>query len=167
MAGLNVMNRGFTITAATHVILTDVEFSPEATAQAEDRAHRTGQTQPVTVYYLFSAGTVDEVMFELISQKQAAITHAIDGHEVHRDVAQLLNQITGGIQLEVAKRVAASEVPKMPLLSKPIADAGVASNGARREERQGLPPVLPPPRPPSQPAVQLDLFAALLSGEEG
>jgi len=60
VAGLNVLNRGFTITAANNVIITDLEYSPESVLQAEDRAHRTGQQKEVNVYYLFSQGTIDE-----------------------------------------------------------------------------------------------------------
>lgn len=105
VAGLNVLNRGFTITAANNVIITDLEYSPEATLQAEDRSHRTGQEKEVNVYYLFSSGTIDEVMFELISKKQEAISNAIDAKAKYTDVAKLLEDRTGNIQLEVAKRI--------------------------------------------------------------
>ena len=61
VASLNCLNRGFTITAANHVILVDLEYSPEATEQAEDRVHRPGQTKPVYIHYLLSRDTIDQL----------------------------------------------------------------------------------------------------------
>jgi SNF2 family DNA or RNA helicase len=46
--------------------------------QAEGRRLRISQEQPVNVTYLLSKGTIDEDMYELIYQKQAAINEAID-----------------------------------------------------------------------------------------
>ena len=76
IAGLNVLNRGWTITAANHVIFTDVEYSPESTDQAEDRAHRTGQEKPVACYYLLldwpeEKANIDFKMFNLISVQRS------------------------------------------------------------------------------------------------
>ncbi|MCB4792188.1 MAG: N-6 DNA methylase [Elusimicrobia bacterium] len=105
VTGLNVLNRGFTITAANNVIISDIEYTPESTLQAEDRAHRTGQQKEVNVYYLFSKGSIDELMFELVSKKQAAISNAIDGKAAYSNLAELLEGMKGNIQMEVAKRI--------------------------------------------------------------
>ena len=48
-------------------------------------------------------------MFELVSKKQMAISNAIDGKAVHEDVAELLESMTGNIQLEVAKKIVEQE----------------------------------------------------------
>lgn len=118
IAGLNVLNRGFTITAANNVIITDLQYSPESTLQAEDRAHRTGQQKEVSVYYLLSQSTIDEDMFELISQKQTAISNAIDGRVVYSDVAELLENMRGNIQLEVARRIVERETVKVEIVKE-------------------------------------------------
>jgi len=105
VASLNCLNRGFTITAANHVILVDLEYSPEATEQAEDRVHRPGQTKPVYISYLLSRDTIDQLMHEILVQKAEAIHHAIDGKARFADVAEILKRVTGDVQLEIAKRI--------------------------------------------------------------
>jgi SNF2 family DNA or RNA helicase len=55
---------GLNITAATVVIHFTPVWNPALEAQASARAHRRGQTEPVTVYRLFYRDTVEEVMVE-------------------------------------------------------------------------------------------------------
>jgi SNF2 family DNA or RNA helicase len=55
---------GVNITAATVVIHFTPVWNPALEAQASARAHRRGQTQPVTVYRLFYENTVEEVMID-------------------------------------------------------------------------------------------------------
>ncbi|KAF2083593.1 hypothetical protein K490DRAFT_51221, partial [Saccharata proteae CBS 121410] len=60
---------GINLTAATEVIFMDEDWNPQQTLQAEARAHRIGQTQPVTVYKLCTRGTVEEQMTGRIQKK--------------------------------------------------------------------------------------------------
>jgi SNF2 family DNA or RNA helicase len=55
---------GLNITAATVVIHFTPVWNPALEAQASARAHRRGQTEPVTVYRLFYRNTVEEVMLD-------------------------------------------------------------------------------------------------------
>jgi len=55
---------GLNITAATVVIHFTQVWNPALEKQASARAHRRGQTQPVTIYRLFYVGTVEEVMLD-------------------------------------------------------------------------------------------------------
>lgn len=55
---------GLNITAATVVIHFTPVWNPALEAQASARAHRRGQTQPVTVYRLFYKDSVEEVMID-------------------------------------------------------------------------------------------------------
>ncbi|WP_084187152.1 DEAD/DEAH box helicase [Cupriavidus sp. SK-4] len=55
---------GLNITAATVVIHFTPVWNPALESQASARAHRRGQTQPVSVYRLFYKDTVEEVMIE-------------------------------------------------------------------------------------------------------
>ncbi len=60
---------GLNITAATVVIHYTPVWNPALEAQASARAHRRGQTEPVTVYRLFYKDTVEEVMIDRSSWK--------------------------------------------------------------------------------------------------
>lgn len=51
---------GVNLTSANTVILFDQDFNPHNDCQAEDRAHRVGQTRTVYVYRLVTKGTVEE-----------------------------------------------------------------------------------------------------------
>jgi SWI/SNF-related matrix-associated actin-dependent regulator 1 of chromatin subfamily A len=60
---------GINLTSADTVIMHDLDFNPVTDLQAEDRCHRIGQTKPVGVYKLVTAGTVDARILELGERK--------------------------------------------------------------------------------------------------
>jgi len=62
---------GLNLTAADTVIHVDPWWNPAVERQATDRAHRIGQTQPVFVYKLIVAGSIEERMLELQARKAA------------------------------------------------------------------------------------------------
>lgn len=67
---------GLNLTAADTVIHFDPWWNPAAENQATDRAHRIGQDQPVFVYKLIAAGSVEERIAEL-QQRKAELADAI------------------------------------------------------------------------------------------
>ncbi|KAI9842493.1 MAG: hypothetical protein M1837_007086 [Sclerophora amabilis] len=60
---------GLNLAAATEVVMLDQDWNPQVTLQAEARAHRIGQQNPVTVYKLCTQGTVEEQMLGRIQKK--------------------------------------------------------------------------------------------------
>lgn len=62
---------GLNLTAADYVIHMDPWWNPAVEDQASDRAHRIGQTKPVTVYRLISKGTIEEAVMSLHQTKRA------------------------------------------------------------------------------------------------
>ena len=68
---------GLNLTAADTVIHFDPWWNPAAEMQATDRAHRIGQTRPVTVYRLLTRGTVEEKVVRLQGRKRE-LAAAID-----------------------------------------------------------------------------------------
>lgn len=106
LAGTGTLNRGVTVNGANHVIILNLEWSPETTLQAEDRCHRPGQKREVHVHYLLCAGTVDEQMWELIEQKWAAQRAVQDREAQNHSVEQILAEAAmANAQLAVARAV--------------------------------------------------------------
>ncbi|KAJ3209195.1 hypothetical protein HDU67_006324 [Dinochytrium kinnereticum] len=60
---------GLNLTSANVVILHDIDFNPHNDAQAEDRAHRVGQTRDVHVHKLILDNTIEQHMLNLAAAK--------------------------------------------------------------------------------------------------
>ena len=71
-------------------------WNPAAEDQASDRAHRIGQTRPVTVYRLLTRETVEERVRRLQGRKQALID-TLEGREIpsHWGEAELEDLVRG------------------------------------------------------------------------
>jgi hypothetical protein len=70
LLSLKAGGSGLNLTAASYVILYDPWWNPAVEAQAIDRAHRIGQTQPVMAYRLLARNTIEEKIRLLQQQKQ-------------------------------------------------------------------------------------------------
>ncbi|MEM7408235.1 MAG: DEAD/DEAH box helicase [Pseudomonadota bacterium] len=70
LISLKAGGQGLNLTAAQYVFILDPWWNPAAEAQAVDRAHRIGQTQPVFAYRLLAANTVEERVMELQKSKR-------------------------------------------------------------------------------------------------
>ncbi|KAF7095989.1 hypothetical protein CFC21_098015 [Triticum aestivum] len=73
---LKAGNLGLNMVAACHVILLDLWWNPYAEDQAIDRAHRIGQTRPVTVSRLTITDTVEDRILSLQEEKRAMVNSA-------------------------------------------------------------------------------------------
>jgi len=60
---------GINLATADTVILYDSDWNPQVDLQAQDRAHRIGQTKPVTVLRFIADGTVDERIYQRALKK--------------------------------------------------------------------------------------------------
>ncbi len=70
LSSLKAGGTGLNLTAADHVFLLDPWWNPAAEDQAADRAHRIGQTRPVTVYRLIAKDTIEEGILALQAKKR-------------------------------------------------------------------------------------------------
>lgn len=61
---------GINLVGADSVIFYDSDWNPAMDAQAQDRAHRIGQTRPVHIYRLISEHTVEENILKKCNQKR-------------------------------------------------------------------------------------------------
>ena len=70
---------GLNLTAADYVIHVDPWWNPAVEDQATDRAHRIGQTRPVTVYRLITQGTIEEKIVRLHHEKRDLADKLLEG----------------------------------------------------------------------------------------
>ncbi|WP_224248554.1 SNF2-related protein [Hyalangium gracile] len=82
LISLKAGGTGLNLTAADHVIHLDPWWNPAVEDQATDRAHRIGQTRPVTVSRLVSQGTIEEAIVALHAEKRelaSSLLSEVDG----------------------------------------------------------------------------------------
>ena len=84
---------GLNLTAADYVIHLDPWWNPAAEDQASDRAHRIGQTRPVTIYRLVTQGTIEEQIVDLHHHKRDLADRLLEGADApaRLNTEELLN----------------------------------------------------------------------------
>ncbi len=88
---------GLNLTAADYVIHMDPWWNPAAEDQASDRAHRIGQTRPVTIYRLVTKGTIEEQIVQLHHSKRELADRLLEGTDTpaRLNTEELLKLLTG------------------------------------------------------------------------
>ena len=76
---IGAMGTGLTLTAGTVEIFMDEPWNKALKDQAEDRCHRIGTTENVTIYTLMCKNTIDERIHELVERKGAMSDALVDG----------------------------------------------------------------------------------------
>lgn len=76
---IQAAGQGLTFTAASHVVFAELYWNPGHIKQAEDRAHRIGQTIAVHIHYLIAKGTFDTVMWAMLNRKETVTGSALNG----------------------------------------------------------------------------------------
>lgn len=69
---------GLTLTASANVVFVELDWVPANVTQAEDRAHRIGQTNHVLVQHLVVDGSLDARMAQVLVHKQNLADQALD-----------------------------------------------------------------------------------------
>jgi SNF2 family DNA or RNA helicase len=73
---------GLNLTAADYVIHMDPWWNPAIEDQASDRAHRIGQTRPVTIYRLVCKNTIEEKIVRLHQEKRDLADSLLEGTDM-------------------------------------------------------------------------------------
>lgn len=102
LISLKAGGTGLNLTAADYVVHLDPWWNPAVEDQATDRAHRIGQSRPVTVLRLVARGTIEEDILALHERKRRLLTELIgegagqSAAAVPVSQAELLAFISGG-----------------------------------------------------------------------
>lgn len=81
LISLKAGGTGLNLTAADYVIHLDPWWNPAVEDQATDRAHRYGQTRPVTVYRLVAKDTIEEKIIALHDRKRELVSSILEGSD--------------------------------------------------------------------------------------
>jgi SNF2 family DNA or RNA helicase len=81
LISLKAGGSGLNLTAADYVIHMDPWWNPAVEEQASDRAHRIGQTRPVTIYRLITQNTIEEKIVSLHQHKRDLADKLLSGNE--------------------------------------------------------------------------------------
>lgn len=89
---------GLNLTAADYVIHMDPWWNPAIEEQASDRAHRIGQTKPVTIYRLVTKHTIEEKIIALHHNKRDLADQLLQGSDEagRLSTEELMKLITAG-----------------------------------------------------------------------
>jgi len=79
LISLRAGGTGLNLTAADYVLHLDPWWNPAVEDQATDRAHRIGQTRPVTVYRLVAKDTIEEQILRLHAEKRDLVAGVLEG----------------------------------------------------------------------------------------
>ena len=91
---IGAMGTGLTLTAGTVEIFMDEPWNRANKEQAEDRCHRVGTTENITIYTLVCKGTIDEKVHTLVENKGMMADALVDG-KINMDKGQLLDFLVG------------------------------------------------------------------------
>lgn len=105
LLSLKAGGSGLNLTSASYVILYDPWWNPAVEAQAIDRAHRIGQTQPVMAYRMITKGTIEEKIM-LLQQKKSLMSANILGEGGFSSTLEKSDfEFLFGLEAEEAMRV--------------------------------------------------------------
>ena len=82
-----------TLTRASQVLFVDRDYRPTANAQAEDRAHRKGQTRGVIITTLVANHALDARVTEILIRKMKLISASVDAAKDDHDAPRKAEEI--------------------------------------------------------------------------
>jgi len=98
---------GITLTAGANMAILELPWRPGDVDQAEGRTHRLTQQRACTCYYHIAHGTVDDYMWDIISDKRAIADAALDGVVVEQQDRVMAYAVLARIREKVRQRWAA------------------------------------------------------------
>jgi SWI/SNF-related matrix-associated actin-dependent regulator 1 of chromatin subfamily A len=136
IGGIHAMGMGITLTAASHVVFAELDWTPAIMTQAEDRLHRKGQRKHVLVQHLVLDKSLDEKMAKILVKKQSISTDVLDGVKDH--VATIPVTRKSYPKATSEQRWAAAEGLKQAFELKPGDTGDDGLDGIDTEEQFGI-----------------------------
>ncbi len=105
---------GITLTAATYVVMAELDWVPGNVSQAEDRAHRIGQEERVLIQHLVLEGSLDATMARRLVDKQDTIDRTLDDPIMAAEAREAIVPTSSSVS------VTRKEVEEAPEFSEPL-----------------------------------------------
>lgn len=119
IGGITAVGVGITLTASSHVVFAELDWTPGVINQAEDRCHRIGQANSVLVQHLVLDGSLDAKMAQMIVEKQEIADRALDRKT--------------SISIEEMLPAPEEEIPSAPLWKKIVLKEAMGIIARRRD----------------------------------
>lgn len=136
---------GLTLTAASVIVFAELYSVPKIMEQAEDRAHRIGQTKSIDIHYLVAHGTVDDSILACLARKEHELQHLLQSGEV----------CTEEMQNKIVPAVRASARPLAQNAAIRKAFANSKENKETKEKKEKKEPPVPPVRTVKSPGLKM------------
>lgn len=92
LASIQAGGVGITLTAATVAVFLDLYWTPAINAQAEDRLHRIGQHNPVTIYSIEAEETIEAWILSLLDEKRQIFNELIPVNHVVPELVKAIRR---------------------------------------------------------------------------
>lgn len=135
---------GLTLTASSHVVFAELDWTPAVILQAEDRCHRIGQQNSVLVQHILFEKSIDANMAKAIVSKQNVIDDALDNErlaEIEDEVVEPKREPAATESLSRTRLKAAAKnitVPQSKAIHEALRLLASYCDGAREVDGAGF-----------------------------
>lgn len=93
LASTLAAGEGLNLQFCSDAVMLERQWNPPNEEQAEDRFHRFGQVNPVSITYMLASGTIDEYFTELVESKRAIIAATMDNKQIEWNQQSLMKEL--------------------------------------------------------------------------
>lgn len=135
VGGIMAAGVGLTLTAASHVVFLELDWVPANVTQAEDRAHRIGQTDTVFIHQLIIDNTLDAHMVKKVVAKQEIADKALD---IIPEWKAASGKGSGNSEAKIPTAMRRTPEPMRQLLLTALRGLSSACDGAHAKDGAGF-----------------------------
>eukprot|EP00606_Chrysophyceae_sp_TOSAG23-5_P000122 GSChrysophyteH2.ASY1.ANO1.1632.1 assembled CDS len=125
---------GITLTAAATVFFAEMFWTPGSLIQAEDRAHRIGQTSRVQIKYFHAHDTVDEMLWPMVKEKMKALGEIVEGEAASLNAVE--DASTAKVGSNAVNSSSSSSRRDSPAEARPTCETGTDSEAEAETEAE-------------------------------